>query len=297
MYHGIILDKTYFGVFIDIGYAFNWKSGSLVGLLHKSHFETTEHFENIEIGTVIKILFWGYNEKEQLIYGLKAELKEWFTNEIEQLIGKILPVRVLKASDNNVTYIVQDRFSATLLINNLIYPENKLKIKKAIRNLEDGEIINCEILSVNKPKRTFQLKWDTPSEIEKIFSRNIIKGNLRPQKTYINATTRNTIENIINNETAERLNLIGKTVEVKVVKENKSFGSSRIKVKYLVEDKYIGILKIYDEFFTFGVSEIKHIEKNLENGEIINCKVLSVRNNIVNIQWSFSNKDRFRFFR
>ena len=295
MYHGIILNKTVFGAFIDIGYAFNWKSGSIIGLLHKSHFETAEHFEKIEVGEIIKLLFWGYNEKEQLIFGLKTELKEWFTNEIEQLIGKILPVKSVKTPDNNVTYIVKDRFSATLLINKSIYPENKSKIKKAIRNLKDGEIIHCEIISINKPKRTFQLKWNTPSEIEEISSRNITKGNLQSQKTNNIPDTRNTIENCLNTEVVEQLTLIGKTVNVKVIKENKSFG--RAKVKYLVEDKYPGNLKISDDFFTFGFSEIKHIEKNLQNGEIINCKVLSVRNNTVNIQWHFNNKELFRFFR
>ncbi|MBC8321325.1 MAG: hypothetical protein H8E34_11430 [Bacteroidetes bacterium] len=295
MYHGIILNKTNFGAFIDIGYAFNWKNGSLIGLLHKSHFETIEHFEKIEIGEIIKLLFWGYNEKEQVIFGLKPELKEWFTNEIEQLIGTILPVKTIKAPDNNVTYIVKDRFSASLLINKSIYPENRPKIRKAIRNLKDGEIIHCEIISINKPKRTFQLKWNTPSEIEEISSRNITKGNLQSQKTNNIPDTRNTIENCLNTEVVEQLTLIGKTVNVKVIKENKSFG--RAKVKYLVEDKYPGNLKISDDFFTFGFSEMKHIEKNLQNGEIINCKVLSVRNNTVNIQWKFNKKELFRFFR
>jgi len=294
-YHGVILNKTNFGVFVDIGYAFNWKSGSLTGLLHKSHFETSEHFEKIEIGKVIKLLFWGYNEKQQLIFGLQPELKEWFTNDLEQLVGNTIPVKAVKTRGNNFTYVVKDRFLATLLINRTLYPENKSKIKKAIRNLKDGEIIHCEILSINKLKRTFYLKWEMSSEIEEIFSRNRINGNLQSQKTNSILNTNNAIENNIDKEIVEILNLIGKTVNVKVVKESKNSGKT--KVKYLVEDKFPGSIKISNDFFTFGFKEIKHIEDTLQNGEVINCKVLNVNNNTVNIQWTINNKELFKFFR
>jgi len=294
-YHGVILNKTNFGLFVDIGYSFSWECGSLIGLLHKSHFETSEHFEKIEIGKIIKMLFWGSNEKEQLIFGLEAESKEWFTNEIEQLIGKIIPVKAVKTLGNNVAYVVKDRFSATLLINKTLYPENKPKIKKAIRNIKDGEIIHCEVLSINKLKRTFLLKWETSSEIEEIFLRNMINGNLQSQKINSILSTNNAIENNIDKEIVESLNLVGKTVSVKVVKENKSFGKT--KVKYLVENKFSGSIKISNNFFTFGLKEIKHIEDILQNGEVINCKVLNVSNNTVNIQWSINNKELLRFFR
>ena len=42
---GVIINKTNYGIFVDIGYNFNWWCGSLVGMLHKSNFENEELFE------------------------------------------------------------------------------------------------------------------------------------------------------------------------------------------------------------------------------------------------------------
>ena len=57
-YKGIIINKTIYGVFVDIGYNFNWKCGSFVGLLHKSNFESDESFDKIKIGQSIDVFFY-----------------------------------------------------------------------------------------------------------------------------------------------------------------------------------------------------------------------------------------------
>lgn len=295
MYNGIILNKTVYGIFVDIGYALNWKSGSLVGLLHKSHFETKEEFEKTKAGEIIKVLFWGYNEKEQLIFGLKAEFKEWFTNAIEKLIGEVLPVNVVRTADNNISYFVRDCYTATLLINKSIYPVNKTKIKKAVRYLKDGEIIHCEIISINKPKRTFQLKWETSSEIEGILSRYIIKERLHFPKSNTILDTKNTIENIVGVDIVEKLNLIGKTVKVEIIKKKDYLGRTRI--KYLVESKHKGKLNISSESYKITNKEKKQIEKNLQEAEVLTCEVLNIEKNFVSIKWSLKEDELVRLLR
>lgn len=295
LYYGVVINKIDYGVFVDIGYSFNWKSGSVIGLLHISNFESNDNFEKIEIGEIIKIIFWGTNDTEQLIFGLKADSKEWYNSEIEQLTDTITPVKVTKTLDNNPSYEVMDRYSATLLIDKTLYPGNKSVIKKAIRNLDNNEIIHCRILSINKTKRTFQLFWNNQKEIEQFYSRNKSKINRRLTLKNTNPETINTIENCLNSELKEHLALIGKTVYAKVIKEEKE--SSAAKVKYLVEDKFFAKLTISNTFFTFGFKELRHIEENLNDGEIISCKVLSIKNNTMNVEWQFRNEELFRFFK
>ncbi len=126
-----------------------------------------------------------------------------------------------------------------------------------------------------------QLRWESESEIEEIILRNP-----HPEKTVYNKY--NTIQNRVNDDIVEKLNLIGKTVKVVIIKRKDPFGILR--TKYLVEDKYLGKLNISNKFSRTGKKEIKQIEKNLQNGEIINCEVLSFNKKIVNIKWNFDRQ-------
>lgn len=272
-YNGIIVKKINYGVFVDIGYSFKWKYGSLVGLFHKSNFETTESFEEVEVGEVVELKFWGYNEKEQLIFSNKTDPKEWFTGEIEKLIGQVLPVNVLITEDQVTSYLVENKYQASLSITE--------QINKAVRNLKNGDIIHCKIVRILSPMKMLQLRWESESEIEEIILRNP-----HPEKTVYNKY--NTIQNRVNDDIVEKLNLIGKTVKVVIIKRKDPFGILR--TKYLVEDKYLGKLNISNKFSLTGKKEIKQIEKNLQNGEIINCEVLSFNKKIVNIKWNFDRQ-------
>ena len=279
-YKGVVINKTFYGAFVDIGFSFNWRCGSFIGLLHKSNFESIKLFENVIPGQIIELKFWGYNEKGQPIFGNKIDSKEWCTDEIEKLVGKILPINIIKTSGDKISFLVENKYSGIV--------QHTKQINKAILNLENGDIIHCRITQVDKPKHSLRFKWESKSEIERVFSRN-------PHPGKINYSKYNTLQNRLDNEVVEKLKLIGATVNVEVIKTIDSFG--RESTKYLVEDKYIGKLKISDDFFLFGIREIKQIEKNLHDGEIISCKVLSVKKKLIVVQWNFNGKELHRFFR
>ncbi len=275
-YNGIIVKKINYGVFVDIGYSFKWECGSLVSLFHKSNFETTEFFEKVEIGEVIELKFRGYNEKEQLIFSNKTDPNEWFTGEIGKLVGQILPVNVLKKESQIISYLVDNKYKASLSITE--------HINEAVRYLKNGDIIHCKIVRILNPMKILQLRWESESEIEEIILRNPLPENTIYKKY-------NTIQNRVNDDVVEKLNLIGKTVKVEIIKKKDRFGILR--TKYLVEDKYSGKLNISNEFSQTGKKEIKQIEKNLQNGEIINCKVLSFNKKLVNIKWDLKDNELF----
>jgi len=289
-YKGIIVNKTNYGAFVDIGYSFKWKCGSLVGLLHKSNFENEVLFEKTNSGEIIELVFWGYNENEQLIFGKRPELKEWFTGEIERLVGEILPVNVIKSENGEVSYFVDEKYIGTLPVTKILYPDNRNHIKKAIRNLKDGDVIHCEIIKVNRTKRTLQIVWESLPEIEGIISRNISIEKPVPIRN-----EHKLIRNRINTGIIEKLELIGKIVKVEVIKKEDNLG--RMRTKYLVENKYSGRLNISNDSYKISNKEKKQIEKNLQEGEILNCEVMNIENNLIRVKWSLKEEELIRFLR
>ncbi|MCL1932668.1 MAG: hypothetical protein FWF53_02480 [Candidatus Azobacteroides sp.] len=73
-YKGIITEKSKYGIFIDIGYHFDWRCGSFVGLLHKSQFDSMQLFSDCSVGDEIEILYQGLNEKGQLVFSQIGEM-------------------------------------------------------------------------------------------------------------------------------------------------------------------------------------------------------------------------------
>jgi len=126
-YKGIIIQKTSIGLFIDIGYNFNWECGSIVGMLHKDNFDTDEAFNQTKTGDIIETTFWGYNENKQPLLGINSQLKEWLTREIDKFIGEIFAVKVVKINDNVINYCIADKYNATLPITRTIYGAQRTK--------------------------------------------------------------------------------------------------------------------------------------------------------------------------
>ncbi|MCF8235050.1 MAG: hypothetical protein K9H15_12055 [Bacteroidales bacterium] len=286
-YTGIIINKTNYGIFVDIGYNFKWECGSIVGLLHKSNFENEDLFKKSNPGETIDLVFWGYNENEQPIFGQKSELKEWFTGEIEMLIDEILPVKVIKSDNGVISYQVEDKYDAILQVTQILYPDNRTQIKSAIRKLQHGDIIHCKIIKVNRIKRTLHLIWESIPEIEGIISRNItIEEPVPVSEQHIR-------RNRITTEDIEKLELIGKTVEVEVIEKQDQFG--RMRKEYLVDNKYYGTLHISNDAYKISNKEKKQIEKNLQEGEILDCEILDIENNAFRVKWSLKDEELIRF--
>ena len=292
-YKGIIINKTKYGLFVDVGYHFNWDCGSIVGMIHKSNITPIEKFEKFEIGETTESFFLGSNNKKQLLFGEKNVSIEWLNEEVEKLVGEILPVKIIKINDDKTSYLVNEKYNATLPTTTSIYPTNKKVIKRAIKNFKNGDLIHCEVLKVNKVNKTLQLKWDFAHEIEGIISRTPIEeGKPRNQiKEYRNR--RNAVENIADTNVIEKLNLIGKTVRAEVIKKEDNLG--RISNKYKIENKYTGKLSFSNDNYKISIKEKKQIEKNLQNGEILDCQVLGIDDNQISVNWKLTDEELLRF--
>lgn len=160
-YKGLIIKKSNYGVFVDIGYNFDWKCGSFIGLLHKSQFERNESFLNCSIGDEIQITYQSSDENGRLVFSQKNEINYWNKKETEELIGQIVLVSVVRKTEENKTIFLVDGKYKGRIANSKVYytPANRRKIKEAKNNLKDGETINCEVISCDERRKVLDLKW------------------------------------------------------------------------------------------------------------------------------------------
>lgn len=157
-YQGVILQKTKYGIFVDLGLHFNWKFGSLLGLIHKSTLTKKSDFDTWNVGDEITTLFQGFNENEQLVLGDNRERGKWWNGEMDKLIGTIQKVSVLINENEQTEYYVLGKHKARVPIKKEFYPNFRTTAKKYTYGLKNGEIIECEIIGINKKKDSFILK-------------------------------------------------------------------------------------------------------------------------------------------
>ena len=195
-YNAIVLQKTPYGVYVDVGVHFNWNCGSISGLLHKSHFNDSELYNNIQEGDSLEVYYWGTNPNEQHLFGRTKLAEEWINGEIEELLGKVVKVNVTVDENGYKHYLVNDKFKAALPCTKIIYPHYKKVVRAAIGNLANNDTIYCEVVLVNLLDKTLKLKWDLRHEIEASLKRNIADDNIQRLLTeYKNKS--NAIENIL----------------------------------------------------------------------------------------------------
>lgn len=281
LYIGIILHKTNYGLFIDIGFHFSWDYGSLVGMLHKSDTEERSRFEKAEAGECIEVLFLGSNDKNQLVFGDNPVPQEWFTGELEKRIGEMVWVKVINVIGKPPCFKVEDRYDATLPVSSSIYPRRSWKISKAIRKLKDEELIRCEIISVDNLNRSIQLKWALEWEIETALAGDYHIGD----PTIPKDETRNSV---LDKEFAEKHCLIGQKVKVTVIKKSGRF--NRLQNQYLINERFEGVLTISNDSYRISKKEMKQLELNLAEGHVLECEVSGLDRGKLLIKWNVSQE-------
>ena len=154
-YSGVVIHKTRYGLFIDLGFHFDWKYGSFVGMLHKNNMLIGK-YEQTGIGDEIKVFFFGHTKKDnKIILGQTNFQKEWFTGELEKLVGTKQFFRTIITADGKKKFYVNDKYKTSLPVNKNVYPKNKKRVQQIIDNLKDNDIIKCEILDINIERRNF----------------------------------------------------------------------------------------------------------------------------------------------
>jgi ribosomal protein S1 len=178
-YKGLIIKITDYGLFIDIGFHFNWKCGSITGLLHKSQFTANEKIGDYELGQEITTVYQEINKNGQPVFSNDREKIDWQIGKPQELVGQTIWAKVIRQPDSKtVNLLVKGKYKSILTIDKQAYaPKHRKKLKKAKNQLKHGEIVNCEVLGFNKTNRTLKVNWITEIDTE-IMVDNSISNNL-----------------------------------------------------------------------------------------------------------------------
>jgi hypothetical protein len=77
-YNGIIIEKTKKFLIIDFGDHFHWKSGSIIGKIHKFQFQLNEEFDNFQLGDTIQGFYYGIAKNKQRLFFMDKKRLELF---------------------------------------------------------------------------------------------------------------------------------------------------------------------------------------------------------------------------
>jgi ribosomal protein S1 len=178
-YKGLIIKITDYGLFIDIGFHFNWKCGSITGLLHKSQFAANAKKSDYELGQEITTVYQEINKNGQPVFSNDREKIDWQIGKPQELVGQTIWAKVIRQPDSKtVNLLVKGKYKSILTIDKQAYaPKHRKKLKKAKNQLKHGEIVNCEVIGFNKTNRTLKINWITEIDPE-IMVDNSISNNL-----------------------------------------------------------------------------------------------------------------------
>jgi ribosomal protein S1 len=178
-YKGLITRLSDFGVFIDIGYHFDWKCGSLLGLLHKSQLADYEELNDFGLGQEITTIYKEMNHDGKPVFCNDKEKKDWKNGKPQKLVGQTTWANAVRKSDNEtVELFVEGKYKARLVVDKRMHSwKSRKEIFEAMNDLSHGEMLNCEVIGFNEKNRTLIINWFTEIDTE-IIGDNSILNNL-----------------------------------------------------------------------------------------------------------------------
>lgn len=175
-YKGIILQKVNQEIFIDFGYHYHWKYGSICGYINESQLED-KTISEYSVGDVIYAKFFGMDENGFMKFSQKKFLLDWILNKPQSFVGKITWLEVIKEKNSRTKkYFVLGKYSANLDISRDYYTSSeKNKLQEALSKIENHAILNCEVLSYNLKNMTLKVNWIPSTDLGIVHDKGIIE--------------------------------------------------------------------------------------------------------------------------
>ena len=235
-YQGVVVRKLSFGVLVDIGAHFEWKCGSLTGLLHQSKMIGPEALQLPEPGETIAVNYIGENDRG-LLFAMAG-----YSNLQDRYVGKKIQIKVSRNENDKFTFWTIDGHKAYMPLQRAYYGEKKAWTKRALKFLIDGEIIDCEILEVKNINNLFVVKWLPDDEF-------VSRVDLHLQKIQ---------------------SFTDKIIPVKVCK------SENGELSFLVDDKYKAVISLENYIYKGTENLINYSMNYWSDGDVIDCEILDI---------------------
>ena len=234
-YAGIVIQKIDYGVFVDIGHHFKWRCGSIVGFVHQSKFQYPESFHKCEMGHIVTISLIEKTEK-----GLSFKESK-YVDLHEKYLGKTVQVTVYKDGQNDFEFWIDDKYPAKMPLWTSIYGQDLMLIKKALKLLPTGAIINGEVIDI-KTNNTLIIKMSSQNDA-------LGKAELHIQELKAYS---------------------GKTVRARIVKKEYN------EVSFLIDDKYNAVLPLNEAVYNKDLNAVEQFIEKCSDGDCIDCLVTYV---------------------
>lgn len=153
-YKCVVMQKSKYGLFVDLGYHFDWEYGSFIGLIHKSTYKNDDTLLDAQLGDVVKTYFHGMKKhgglkKRGLIFGNENVQKEWLTGELEKLIKTEQTAMLMEDENGKRVFFIDGKYRTVIHIDENTFP-NKKSIKKELKSLKLYSKFDCKILRISK---------------------------------------------------------------------------------------------------------------------------------------------------
>ncbi len=158
LYKAIVVKKSKYGFFLELGFHFDWKCGSILTLLHNSLLSNSHDGEAIHEGDVIHPFYVGLNDKGRYIFGMDRQAVLWINGSLDHLVNTIQPVHISIDDLGKKQFMVHGKYHARIPMLKSIYQEGKQEARIKLSQLQHDDVISCEILRINKSKDAFILR-------------------------------------------------------------------------------------------------------------------------------------------
>jgi hypothetical protein len=156
-YKGVVVRKQSFGLTLDMGLHFSWKSGPLLQAIHGP--DLGNALSKTVPGDVLYPRYLGTDEHGNWILSLRHHTREERLQEREEIFGKPVKVHVKNDENGRRRFFVKDDIPVSLVCEKEVYRNMKRAVKIAIRELKDGDTITCRIRPANQNMTKLRAIW------------------------------------------------------------------------------------------------------------------------------------------
>ncbi|GEM_PF-1454472 len=278
IYRAIILKIQTDGFIVDLGYDSNWEQGGFIGFFDKINFTQTDLFQTYKLGDIIEVPFYGYNIDGKLILGEKTGTDIWTTGEVDIKINTQVEAEMYKNENGELRFIA-DNIAACRLINTKeTNPVFYKRAHAAIQHLEEGDKINCIVISVNRRKKYLNLIWNDIDDINLIIEKSKPIGNL----------AQGSIGDLIPKPVGYTP-VPGSLAKIEV--RNTKLGTKNPNQYFLVGfDKEVTLVFVTEQRIITKIDRMM-IEHNLQDRQIIEAQLSKVHSNELVFEWHIAKQD------
>ncbi len=292
VYNAVIIKVFDHGMQIELGYHFGWKNGSHLSYIDKSVLSDPDLIKQYKKGEILEVLCVGSDDDKPVFVPLFEPVLDE-NSALKRLVNKEVEVDIIKDEDDHIEYLIEKRFTGIMPITSVLYQNKKTKISKWVYKFTDGDKIRGRVISVNYSSKTVVFQWIDIDDYIKDYNKNHLKTtNDYRTESYVKSFFK--IKEAIKPGTTEKIQILFTIVEVLVTKIINT--DSKIINEYTVNNIYKAELTINNPNYHITQKEKETIENNLQNGEIIKCKVMSLEfDGKLVVQWHIPDDELKRF--